>query len=55
MAGKKQHKIELSMTEEEDVAFNRAYAQYLLDSDEHLSKNKWMIKKIKESLKDETF
>lgn len=41
----------LVVSPEEDEEINRAYAQYLLDSDEHKSRNKWIVEKIMEAVR----
>ena len=41
----------LVVSPEEDEEINRAYAEYLLGSDEHKSRNKWIVEQIMENIR----
>ena len=46
-----QLRLWLVVSPEEDEEINRAYAEYLLGSDEHKSRNKWIVEQIMENIR----
>lgn len=48
----KQIRVSITVSKEEEIAIAQAYAEYLLNDDEHLSRNKWLKKKILQDVKE---
>ena len=46
-----QLRLWLTLSAVEDEEINRAYAEYLLDSDEHKSRNQWLKDMIMENIR----
>ena len=45
--------MNLTLSREEDKCIRDAYVRYLLDSDEQLTRNKWIVKMIMERIENE--
>ena len=45
------NRLWLTVSPEEEAEINRAYAEYLLGSDEHKSRNQWLKDMIMENIR----
>lgn len=45
------NRLWLTVSPEEEAEINRAYAEYLLASDEHKSRTMWIVEQIMENIR----